>query len=97
MLLTARPLELLPLSPAAGSSGGRRNDRDAMLAAGDSIGLFGTGLRLIVLLNGDDGTFAFVERLGLRGPVLVCRRPSIGDSSISSSGSDTSATACKLV
>jgi hypothetical protein len=100
LLLIAMPLELLPLCCAmAVVNVGRSRDRDATSAAGLVMGLVGTGLRLMVAPRGSAGISRTEGMLGLRGPVLGgdWRRPRIGDSVMSSSGSVTSATECRLV
>lgn len=104
-LLSARPLEELPLCCAAvlARSVGRRRDAEAAFAAGLEMGLEGRGLRLMLApaINGVAGVSTTEGMLGRRGPVFGgdCLRPRMGDSAIRllSSGSVTSATECRLV
>ena len=53
-LLTAAPLELLPLLFGIASDG-RSKDRDAASAAGLLVGLVATGFRLMVAIAGTGG------------------------------------------
>jgi hypothetical protein len=95
--LSARPLELLPLWSTCRIAG-RKRDCDAASAAGlMPVGLSGTGLRLIVAARGTDGISRTMGMLGrrLRCRGVVCR-PRTGDSAYSS-GSDSSATECRLL
>lgn len=98
-LLIAAPLELLPLLCGIVSDG-RSKDRDAASAAGLLVGLVARGFRLMVAMAGTGGISMCNGVLSLRR-VCVCfggeGRPRIGDSTISSSGSVTSATECRFV
>lgn len=96
-VLSARPLELLPLWSKF-LIGGRSGDCDAASAAGlIAVGLSPTGFRLIVAAAGTAGISSTGGMLGRR---FLCDgvfcRPRMGDSA-TSLGSDTSATECRLL
>jgi hypothetical protein len=100
-LLIAIPEDpLLPLwSAVLCARVGRRRPRDAS-AAGLVVGLVGTGLRRMDGMAAGTGNMSKAGTPGLRGTVLggELRRPRMGDSPVmSSSGSVTSATECRLV
>lgn len=79
---------------------GRWRDREAASAAGlVGVGLPGTGLRFMVAAAGTGGISSTEGRLGRRGFCFggVWWRPSMGDSMVYSSGSETSATEWRLV
>lgn len=96
-MLSARPLELLPLRSGC-LIGGRSRNADAACAAGlGPVGLSGIGFRLTVVIGGADGGISStIGMLGLRFRCsgVVCR-PRTGDSV--SSGSFTSVTECRPV
>jgi hypothetical protein len=91
-VLSARPLEELPLW-SVGRMAGRRREAEAASAAGDiPVGLSGTGLRLMVAVRGTEG---ISRTMGIEGRRFRCKgvvcRPRMGDSMFSS-GSESSAT-----
>jgi hypothetical protein len=92
-VLSARPLELLPLWSTCRIAG-LKSDCEAASAAGlMPVGLWGTGFRLMVAARGISSTIGILGRRFLCSGV-VCR-PRTGDSALSS-GSVTSATECRL-
>jgi hypothetical protein len=92
-VLIARPLELLPLW-STWRIGGRKSEAEAASAAGlMSMGLSGTGLRLMVAARGISRTIGMLGRRFRWSGVVW--RPRIGDSMFSS-GSVISATECRL-